>query len=78
MTDWKDISREGISLRLREAIRQSGKTYSQLDEEAELGDGVTAKFASPRYKGLPTAYTLAKLCRVLHVSADGILGGKEA
>lgn len=75
--DRRDISREGISRRLRDAIMRSGKTRSELDELAELGDGVVEKYTCRKFKSLPTAYTLAKLCRALGVSADEILGLKE-
>ena len=70
-------TRDGIHLRLRNAILQSGKTHFELEEQAELGEGVVAKYARKRCKTLPTAYTLAKLCRALGVSADEILGLKE-
>lgn len=69
-------TRDGIHLRLRNAIMQSGKTYADLEEQAELGEGVVAKYARKRCITLPTAYTLAKLCRAMGVSADEILGLK--
>lgn len=40
--------RDGIHLRLRNAILQSGKTHFELEEQAELGEGVVAKYARKR------------------------------
>ena len=68
----RDLTLQNIQIRLRTAIRESG---IQQKEIARLV-GVSAQTVSKYMKTdvFPALDTLAKLCIVLDVSADYILG----
>ena len=73
--EMKDLDLQNIQKRLRKAIKESGIPQKEI---AAL-IGVSAQMVSKYMKAdiFPALDTLAKLCKVLDVSADYILGIDE-
>ena len=69
---WVSMELKDIQERLRIAIKQSGKRQKDIAKEI----GVSAQTVSKYMKEdiFPALDTLAKLCKVLDVSSDYILG----
>ena len=65
------ISIEEIQARLREAISQSGKSYSQIAKELGVSQPTISKYM--HLNKYPSIDTFANLCEILDVSADEIL-----
>ena len=61
-----------IQRRLREAIEQSGYTQREIAQKIGVSEQTVSKYM--RRNVFPALDTLAKLCAVLDVSADEILG----
>ena len=61
-----------IQKRLREAIEQSGYTQTDIAQKIGVSEQTVSKYM--RRNVFPALDTLAKLCAVLDVSADEILG----
>ena len=61
-----------IQPRLREAIKNSGKTQKQIADELGISQFTVSKYM--RANKFPSLETFANLCEVLDVSADDILG----
>lgn len=66
---------EGFGERLREAVYKSGLTPTFI--ETNYGINHSNLYSYMVEDMAPTVATLATLCRVLHVSADYLLFGKE-
>lgn len=66
---------EGFGERLREAIYKSGYSTTQLEKLCNVNHSNISQYMSEEMA--PTAWTLASLCKVLNVSADYLLFGKE-
>ena len=66
---------QNIQIRLRECIKDSHYTQRQIAKEI----GVSAQTVSKYMKNnvFPALDTLAKLCKLLEVSSDYILGIKD-
>lgn len=73
--DMKDLNLQNIQKRLRTAIKESGIPQKEI----ALRIGVSAQTVSKYMKTdvFPALDTLAKLCTVIDVSADHILGIEE-
>lgn len=61
-----------IQPRLREAIKNSGKTQKQIATELGISQYTVSKYM--RANKFPSLETFANLCEILDVSADDILG----
>lgn len=66
---------EGFGERLREAIYKSGYNTSQLEQLCNVNHTSISRYMTEDMA--PSAWTLASLCKVLNVSADYLLFGKE-
>jgi len=66
---------EQIRKRLVESIKQSGLTQTAIAKQAGLSVSMLTDYKN-RGK-MPSVVTLAKLCEVLDISADEILGHKK-
>lgn len=66
---------EGYAERLADAVLQSGKTITELANEAEISRSGMYGYI---YNGnCPNITTFARICKSLNVSADWLLFGKE-
>lgn len=70
--EMKDLNLQNIQKRLRTAIKESGIQQKEIAKQI----GVSAQTVSKYMKAdiFPALDTLAKLCVVIDVSADYILG----
>lgn len=66
---------EGFGERLREAIYGSGYSTNQLEKLCNVNHSNISRYMTEDMA--PSAWTLASLCKVLKVSADYLLFGKE-
>lgn len=66
------ITIEEIQYRLREAIKTSNKTQTQIANELGVSSGTISKYM--RINKFPSLETFANLCKILDVSSDDILG----
>lgn len=64
-----------IQERLRESIKQSAKTQKEIAKEIGVSAQTVSKYMTCDV--FPSLDTLSKLCTILDVSADYILGIKE-
>jgi len=64
-----------INKRIKIAIKRSGMTYEQLSQHIGVSRGTISSLASRNY--YPSIPTLIKLCKILGMSADYILGLSE-
>lgn len=64
-----------IQLRLREAIRQSGIPQKEIAKQIGVSAQTVSKYM--REDIFPALDTLAKLCKILDVKSDFILGISE-
>jgi Helix-turn-helix. len=65
-----------IQQRLREAIKFSGMTQTEIAKKIGINPSTVSKYT--RIDKFPAIDTFAKLCAVLDVSADYILGLQES
>lgn len=63
---------QDIQLRLREAIKQSGLSQKEIAKQIGVSFQTVSKYM--RENIFPALDTFAKLCRVLDVKSDYILG----
>ena len=68
----RDLNLEKIQIRLRQAIKESGIPQKEIAKEIGVSAQTVSKYM--RADVFPALDTLAKLCRLLDVSADYILG----
>lgn len=68
-------SQEQIRKRLVEAVRLSGMTQTDIAKKAGLSISMLTDYKNK--KKLPTLVNLARLCEVLDISSDEILGLKR-
>ena len=66
---------EGFGERLREAIYKSGYSTNELERLSGVNHSNISQYTSEEMA--PSAWTLASLCKVLKVSADYLLFGKQ-
>ena len=66
---------EGFQERLKKAVYDSGLSLSEIERRSGVSHSSVSAYMSKDYS--PTAFSLAKLCLVLNVSADYLLFGKE-
>ena len=66
---------EGFGERLREVIYKSGYGVTELGRLSGINHSNISQYISEEMA--PSAWTLASLCKVLKVSADYLLFGKE-
>lgn len=66
------INKKQISYRLADAVRGSGKSYRQVEEETGISLNTLNHYINKG--GMPGADKLARLCHALGVSADWVLG----
>lgn len=66
---------EDIKVRLREEIKRSGMTTVELARRVGVSPEMITQYCTT--KKLPRLDTFARLCQVLDVSADYLLGIKE-
>ena len=64
-----------IQKRLREAIKNSGKTQKEIADEIGVNPSTVSKYL--RLDKYPALDTFAKICKAVDESADYILGLKE-
>ena len=64
-----------IQIRIREAIRISGKSQKELAEALKINPSTVSKYMT--VNKYPSLDTFANLCEVLDISADDILGLKK-
>ena len=64
-----------IQQRLRDAIKSSGIEQKEIARQIGVSPQTVSKYMKKDI--FPALDTLAKLCRVLDVSSDYILGNKE-
>lgn len=64
-----------IQMRLREAIRQSGLSQKNIANAVGISPPTVSKYM--KLNIFPALDTLAKICKLLDVSSDYILGIKE-
>ena len=69
------IEMKDIQNRLREAIKQSGIPQKELAQKIGVSPQTVSKYMKKDV--FPALDTFAKLCRVLDVKADYILGTEE-
>ena len=67
-----DLNLQKIQIRLRQAIKESGIPQKEIAKEIGVSAQTVSKYM--RADVFPALDTLAKLCRLLDVSADYILG----
>lgn len=75
MCDYVDMELKDIQLRLRDAIKSSGIEQKEIARQIGVSPQTVSKYMKKDI--FPALDTLAKLCRVLDVSSDYILGIKE-
>lgn len=75
MCDYVDMGLKDIQLRLRDAIKSSGIEQKEIARQIGVSPQTVSKYMKKDI--FPALDTLAKLCRVLDVSSDYILGIKE-
>lgn len=63
-----------IQVRLRDAIKNSGKTQTQIAKELGISPNTVSKYM--RINKFPSLETFANLCKAVDTSADEILGLK--
>ena len=68
----RDLNLQKIQIRLRQAIKESGIPQKEIAKEIGVSAQTVSKYM--RADVFPALDTLAKLCRLLDVSADYILG----
>ena len=68
----RDLNLQKIQTRLRQAIKENGIPQKEIAKEIGVSAQTVSKYM--RADILPVLDTLAKLCRLLDVSADYILG----
>ena len=66
---------EEIKVRLREEIKRSGMTTVEIARRVGVSPEMITQYC--KTKKLPRLDTFARLCQVLDVSADYLLGIKE-
>lgn len=66
---------EEIKVRLREEIKRSGMTTVEITRRVGVSPEMITQYCTT--KKLPRLDTFARLCQVLDVSADYLLGIKE-
>lgn len=66
---------EGFTERLNEAINKSGLSMTVIKERLQIS--WSCLYSYIHGYTTPSVKTLASLCRLLHVSADWLLFGKE-
>ena len=66
------IQIEDIQKRLREAIRTSNMTQTEIAKQLGITQSTVSKYL--RQNKFPSIDTFANLCKILDVSADDILG----
>lgn len=69
--------KEGFVRRLREAIKQSGKTQREVADHCQINQTTLSGYLRTKDTALPGGYNLIALCRGLNVSADYLLLGDE-
>ena len=69
------MERQEFGRRLNEAIKMSGLTIKDIAEKMEVDGALICHYKSGRY--CPSIFYLKKLCQILDVSADYMLGLKE-
>lgn len=75
MCDYVDMELKDIQQRLRDAIKNSGIEQKEIARQIGVSPQTVSKYMKKDI--FPALDTLAKLCRVLDVSSDYILGIKE-
>lgn len=75
MREHKRRPPEGFCERLAEAFYESGKSASAIEREIGVNHSNLLSYITGDMA--PTVINLAKLCKVLKVSADYLLFGKE-
>lgn len=75
MCDYVDMELKDIQQRLRDAIKSSGIEQKEIARQIGVSPQTVSKYMKKDI--FPALDTLAKLCRVLDVSSDYILGIKE-
>lgn len=75
MCDYIDMELKDIQQRLRDAIKSSGIEQKEIARQIGVSPQTVSKYMKKDI--FPALDTLAKLCRVLDVSSDYILGIKE-
>ena len=68
----RDLNLQKIQIRLHQAIKESGIPQKEIAKEIGVSAQTVSKYMRADF--LPVLDTLAKLCRLLDVSADYILG----
>jgi len=66
------IKIEDIQVRLREAIKDSHMSQTEIANKLGISQSTVSKYM--RLDKYPSIDTFANLCRILDVSADDILG----
>ena len=66
---------EGFGERLRETVYERGYTTNELERLSGVNHSNISQYMNETMA--PSAWTLASLCKVLKVSADYLLFGKE-
>ena len=64
--------RKEIRERFLQVLKKDGRTLRAIAKESGVSDAVIGKYRDGAY--LPNAYSIAKLCKALNVSADWLLG----
>ncbi len=75
MCDYVGMELKDIQQRLRDAIKSSGIEQKEIARQIGVSPQTVSKYMKKDI--FPALDTLAKLCRVLDVSSDYILGIKE-
>jgi transcriptional regulator with XRE-family HTH domain len=69
----KDVpGQDLIKFRLTEAIRTSGMSITEIASKLEVSISIVVQYCNT--KKLPSLDTFARLCKILDVSSDYILG----
>lgn len=69
------ITIEEIQIRLREAIKTSGLSQTEIAKQLGITQSTVSKYMN--HDKYPSIDTFANLCKILDVSADDILGLKD-
>lgn len=64
--------RKEIRERFSQVLKKDGRSLRAIGKESGICDAVIGKYRDGAY--LPNAYSMAKLCKTLNVSADWLLG----
>ncbi len=75
MCDYVGMELKDIQQRLRDAIKSSGIEQKEIARQIGVSPQTVSKYMKKDI--FPALDTLAKLCRVLDISSDYILGIKE-